>query len=164
MAELLKIEQMDISAIKPYKNNPRNNDNAVDAVAESIKRYGWKQPIVIDKNHEIIVGHTRYKAAKKLGMEVVPCVIADDLTEKEVREYRLVDNKVNELAEWNLEKLDIELDALDFDGYDWGFSITDFDWEDIGGLSDDNGSEADSQKLRCPFCGNVDSAKNFKKV
>ena len=111
-----------ISEIKPYEKNPRRNDEAVEYVAESIRLFGWKQPIVIDKNGVIIAGHTRYKAAKKLGLKSIPCLVADDLTEEQVKAYRLADNKVSEAAEWDWDLLDEELDGLlDFDMTVFGF-------------------------------------------
>ena len=118
----MKVEAKSIDEIKPYENNPRNNDDAVDAVANSIKEFGWQQPIVVDKDMVIIVGHTRYKAAKKLGMDKVPVVVASSLTPEQVKAYRLADNKVGELADWNLPKLNIELDDInDIDMSDFGF-------------------------------------------
>jgi ParB/RepB/Spo0J family partition protein len=90
--ESLKIIAKGISDIKPYENNPRNNDDAVDAVERSIKEFGWQQPIVVDKDNVIIAGHTRYKAAKKLGMKEVPVVVASNLSDEQVRAYRLADN------------------------------------------------------------------------
>lgn len=118
----MKVEAKSIDEIKPYENNPRNNDDAVDAVANSIKEFGWQQPIVVDNEGVIIAGHTRYKAAQKLGLKTVPVVVAKDLTEKQVKAYRLADNKVGELADWNLPKLNIELDDInDIDMSDFGF-------------------------------------------
>lgn len=96
----MQVESMSIDDIKPYENNPRDNDDAVDSVANSIKEFGWQQPIVVDKDNVIIVGHTRYKAAKKLGMDKVPVVVASKLTPEQVKAYRLADNKVGELADW----------------------------------------------------------------
>lgn len=101
-----------IGTIKPYKRNPRKNDNAVDAVAESIKQFGFKVPVIIDNDGVIVCGHTRYKAAKKLGIDSVPCIIADDLTEDEITAYRLVDNKTQELSTWDFGKLIAELKDL----------------------------------------------------
>ena len=103
------IEDIPISAVKPYEKNPRKNDKAVDGVAESIK-----QPIVIDKNGVIVAGHTRYKAALKLGFDTVPCVRADDLTQKQIKAYRILDNKLNELASWDFEMLGEELETFEF--------------------------------------------------
>ena len=92
----------------PYDNNPRNNKNAVEYVAESIKEFGFKVPLVIDKDNVIVCGHTRYLAAKKLGMEAVPCIIADDLTEEQINAYRLADNKVHEYSDQRASKNLIE--------------------------------------------------------
>lgn len=118
----MQVVAKSINEIKPYENNPRDNDDAVDAVANSIKEFGWQQPIVVDKDMVIIVGHTRYKAAKKLGMDKVPVVVASNLTPEQVKAYRLADNKVGELADWNLPKLNIELDDInDIDMSDFGF-------------------------------------------
>lgn len=113
-----------LSEIKPYENNPRHNDVAVEQVANSIKEFGWKQPIVIDKSGVIVVGHTRYKAAERLGLTDVPCVIADDLTDEQIKAYRLADNKTGELSTWDFELLDIELDGvLDIDMSNFGFDL-----------------------------------------
>ena len=159
----MDVREYAISKLKPYENNPRINDDAVDAVEESIRRYGWKQPIVIDKDGVIVVGHTRYKAAVRLGCKTVPCVVADDLTPEEIKEYRLVDNKTNEIAEWDFEKLDAELAELDFD-YDFGFSESGFDWEDVGTISDSSYEAPDKDMLQCPVCGAIDSKERFKKA
>lgn len=120
----MKIKNLPITELKPYENNPRINDAAVPAVAESIRQFGFKQPIVIDKNNVIVCGHTRYKAAIKLGLKTVPCVIADDLTDDQIKAYRLADNKVGELASWDMELLDIELEGIsDIDMGDFGFEL-----------------------------------------
>lgn len=111
-----------IKSIRPYEKNPRRNDEAVDAVAASIREFGWQQPIVVDKDGVIIAGHTRYKAAKKLKCDTVPVAVADDLTEDQVKAYRLADNKTGELAEWDTALLDEELAKLaDFDMSQFGF-------------------------------------------
>lgn len=111
-----------IKSIRPYEKNPRRNDEAVDAVAASIREFGWQQPIVVDKDGVIIAGHTRYKAAKKLKCDIVPVVVADDLTEDQVKAYRLADNKTGELAEWDTALLGEELAELaDFDMSQFGF-------------------------------------------
>lgn len=108
--------------LKPYENNPRKNDDAVKYVAESIKEFGFKVPIVIDKNNVIVAGHTRYKAAKKLKMSEVPCIIADDLTDEQIKAFRLADNKVAEKAEWDFDLLNTELDdIIDLDMELFGF-------------------------------------------
>ena len=118
----MNVKMIKISDINSYKNNPRKNANAVDAVANSIKEFGFKVPIVIDKNYEIVAGHTRVLAAKKLGLTEIPCVIADDLTPEQIRAYRLADNKTHELSEWDFDLLNIELDGIfDIDMGDFGF-------------------------------------------
>ncbi len=108
----MQIISKNIEEIKEYENNPRNNDNAVEYVARSIKDFGFKMPIIIDKNNVIVAGHTRYKAAKELNLTEVPCIVADDLTDEQIKAFRLVDNKSAELAEWNLELLNIELENI----------------------------------------------------
>ena len=115
-----------VSELIPYINNPRNNDDAVDAVASSIKNFGFKVPIVIDSNNEIINGHTRLKAAKKLGLETVPVIVADDLTPEQIKAFRLADNKVGEIATWDENALAVELEELknlDFDMSEFEFKI-----------------------------------------
>ena len=108
----------------PYEKNPRRNDEAVNYVMESIKSFGFKVPIVIDKDNIIVAGHTRHKAAKLLKLKEVPCIVADDLTEEQVKAFRLADNKVSEKAEWDFGLLDEELDdLLDFDMSAFGFEI-----------------------------------------
>lgn len=114
-----------IDDIRPYERNPRDNDRAVRHVAESIERFGFKVPIVIDREGVIITGHTRYKAAKRIGLDKVPCIVADDLTEEQAREFRIADNKVAEASEWDDGLLAAELAALEEAGVDMdglGFS------------------------------------------
>ena len=115
-----------LNDIKQYENNPRKNDEAVKYVAESIKEFGFKVPIVIDKDNVIVAGHTRWKAAKSLKIKEVPCIIADDLSEQQIKAYRLADNKVAEFAEWDFSILNLELDELiDFDMSTFGFEFDD---------------------------------------
>lgn len=118
-----EIEWMPIGCIKPYDRNPRRNDGAVEALAKSITEFGFKNPIIVDKDLVIIAGHTRLKAAKLLGLKEVPVVVASDLSEAQTRAYRLADNKIGELAEWDDDLLQEELDALEdeFDMEDFGF-------------------------------------------
>ena len=132
----MEILNKKIDEIIPYENNPRNNDEAVDYVAKSIEEFGFKVPIVIDKNNVIITGHTRLKASKKLGLEEVPCILADDLTDEQIKAFRLADNKVSEYATWNDDLLDIELDDLDIDMTDFGFDI-DIDEEETEIVEDE---------------------------
>lgn len=126
----MNIVEKKITDIQPYEKNPRRNDKAVQYVAESIRQFGFKVPIVLDTNNIVVAGHTRLKAAKKLGLSKVPCIVADDLTEEQVKAYRLADNKVSEAAEWDFELLDQELDDLiDFDMSAFGFEIPEDDKE-----------------------------------
>ena len=128
-----------IGKIQPYENNPRNNDNAVDAVAASIREFGWQQPIVVDKDGVIIAGHTRYKAAKKLGLAEVPVVVADKLTEEQIKAYRLADNKSGELAEWDSAALEEELAAIseiDMSAFGFDARISPEDFDDSFSLPD----------------------------
>ena len=140
----MKIENISVDKLIPYKNNPRINDEAVEPVAESIREFGFRVPLVIDKNNVVITGHTRLKAAKKLGLSSVPCVRADDLTEDQVKAFRVADNKVGEVAQWDLEKLEIELDEIELDMSAFGFELGDFDVPDFGGFDDgDDGEDED---------------------
>ena len=114
----MNIKNIKVEQLIPYINNPRRNDEAVDKVKASIQEFGFKVPLVIAKNNVVVTGHTRLKAAKQLGMEEVPCVVADDLTEAQIKAFRIADNRVAEYAEWDEELLKIELDELeemDFD-------------------------------------------------
>ena len=117
----MNILHLPLEEIHPYENNPRKNDSAVDAVAASIKQYGFLVPLVISADHEIITGHTRYKAAGRLGLSTVPCVIADELTDEQIRAFRLVDNKVGELASWDVDLLPLELADIAQDLSVFGF-------------------------------------------
>jgi len=121
----MEIEMLKLGDITPYDKNPRKNDASVDKVAASIKAFGFKVPIVIDKNNVVVCGHTRLKAAKKLKMDEVPCVRADDLTEEQIKAYRLADNKVGEDSQWDLDLLDEELgDIFEIDMEEFGFDLS----------------------------------------
>lgn len=134
----MQVVEKKITQIKPYEKNPRKNDNAVDAVANSISQFGFKNPIVIDKDGVIVCGHTRYKAAQKLGLDVVPCVVADDLTDEQIKAYRLADNKVSELAEWDIDLLGEELDDIfDIDMSDFGFDLSEDEEEETEVIEDE---------------------------
>src|SRR5439155_13773349 len=109
---VMKVELRPITSIRPYENNPRINDQAVDAVAASIREFGFRQPIVIDEAGVIVVGHTRYKAALKLGLKKVPVIVAKDLTPEKIKAYRIADNKTADLSDWNYDLLPIELSEL----------------------------------------------------
>jgi DNA modification methylase len=128
----MKIELRSITDIKPYPNNPRINDGAVDTVAGSIKEFGFRQPIVVDSDSVIICGHTRFKAAQKLGLEKVPVHVAKDLSPEQIKAYRIADNKTAELAEWNYDLLPIELADLQSCNYDLG--LLGFDQDELAKL------------------------------
>lgn len=119
-----QITYLPTDSLKPYKNNPRDNKNAVDAVAASIKEYGFRSPIIIDEQNTIINGHTRWKSAKQLGLTEVPCVKVTDLTEEQIREYRIIDNKTAEYATWDQDLLANELNDLDFGDLDFEFDFS----------------------------------------
>ena len=155
----MKIVYKNIETLHPYENNPRKNDDAVEALAQAIQKFGWKQPIVIDKDNVIVAGHTRYKAAKRLQLQTIPCVIADDLTDEEVRAYRLADNKIAELSGWDFEKLSEELDSI------INIDMTNFGFDNLSGLSEEiiaEFPEIDEEKPcknKCPVCGYQVSAR-----
>ena len=125
----MNILQLPLGDIHPYERNPRKNDKAVEAVAESIRQYGFLVPLVISADHVIVTGHTRYKASQKLGLAAVPCVVADELTPEQIKAFRLVDNKVGEIAEWDVDLLPLELADLAADLSVFGFeSVSDKDF------------------------------------
>ena len=131
----MEIRTLQISQIKPYPNNPRKNDEAVETVMESIKQCGYCQPILVDEDMVILAGHTRFKAIKRLGWEECPVVVRAGMTEEQKRKYRLLDNKTNEIAQWDNDLLMEELEGLDFEGFDFGF---DFGKDDTGDAVEDD--------------------------
>ena len=128
----MQIINMKLSEIHPYEKNPRFNDDAVASVANSIQKFGFRSPIVVDKDHIIICGHTRFKAAQSLGLDEVPVVIAADLTPEQVQAYRIADNKTAEIAEWNYELLPLEIKELQEANFD--LSLLGFDTEELDKL------------------------------
>ena len=116
----MQVELRPIATIQPYKNNPRINDQAVDVVAASIREFGFRQPIVVDVDGVIIVGHVRYKASLKLGLQKVPVHVAKDLTPEQIKAYRIGDNKTADISDWNYDLLPIELAELQGMNYDLG--------------------------------------------
>lgn len=161
----MEIIYKNIDELIPYENNPRLNDEAVEYVKNSIKEFGFKVPIVIDKDNVIIAGHTRIKASKELGIKNIPCIIADDLTEEQVKAFRLVDNKVSEKSMWDYNKLDEELDSiLDIDMSIFDFNITGICWDSIEELNEEIYEEPEKDLLMCPKCSHIDSKEHFKKV
>lgn len=146
-----KIVMMFTDELIPYNNNPRVNDGAVDAVAKSIEEFGFRNPIIVDKNNVIIAGHTRLKASQKLGLKKVPVIVADDLTDEQVNALRLVDNKTGELADWDFEKLQKELEGLNIDMTEFGFeNIEEPNLDDFFGEAPEK--EKEPKKVQCPHC------------
>lgn len=138
----------------PYENNPRNNDEAVDYVANSIKQFHFQVPIIIDKDNVVVAGHTRLKACKKLGIEEVHCIVADDLTEDQIKAFRIADNKVGEVSTWDIEKLGFELADIDIDMNEFG----DFGLEDD---SDNVDLENKEQKPELEFTEVLGEEHNY---
>ena len=136
----MQIEYLKLDELKPYENNPRNNESAVQYVANSIREFGFKVPIVIDKDKVIVAGHTRFKAAKQLGLEEAPCIIADDLSPEQIKAFRLADNKTAEMALWDDDLLKSELEGLldDFDMSDFGFFDEELDEAQEPEVEDDD--------------------------
>ncbi len=140
----MELKKMKLSEIKPYGKNPRKNDGAVDAVAESIKQCGYCSPIIVDENNVVLAGHTRLKALKKLGREECEVVVKEGLTEEQKQKYRILDNKTGEFAEWDFNVLDAQLPSLDFGDFDFGFDIQNVspdDFDDSFSLPDGDKSE-----------------------
>lgn len=160
----MNIVNVNINDIIPYDKNPRFNDEAVEYVANSIKEFGFKVPVVLDKNNVIVTGHTRIKACEKLGIEEIPCIYADDLTEEQVKAFRLADNKVGEIARWDFDLLNLELDDLNLDMEEFGFISNDIDWEDVEDLTEEKYEKPEHDMLQCPKCNHIDRKIHFKKV
>ena len=159
----MKLEKLKLSEIIPYENNPRKNDAAVNAVAESIRQCSYITPIIVDENHVIIAGHTRYKALMALGESEAECLVCDGLTEEQKKKYRFLDNKTGEKAAWDLMKLEVELEGLDLEGFDFfGMAVNlPVDGDGTGINKELTGStELDTEvfgdeefKYECPNCG-----------
>ena len=150
----MNVVERALASIHPYAKNPRKNEPAVDAVAASIQAFGFRVPIVIDGDGEIIAGHTRFLAAQKLGLETVPCVLADDLPPQKVRAFRLADNKTAELALWNDVLLAAELAAVaDIDMAAFGFDVSEFEALDLDGEEPQSRGRGSGKPCTCPKCG-----------
>lgn len=148
----MNILEMSPDDLIPYENNPRDNDSAVDAVAASIREFGFRVPIIIDKDNVIVAGHTRLKAAQALGLTSVPVIRADDLSEEQAREFRILDNKSSEYAEWNLDMMKKELEEISgIDMSEFGFMIEEIEKEKK--KTDREPKEA--TEICCPRCGRV---------
>ena len=156
-----KIVVKNVSELKGYEKNPRRNDDAVEAVANSIREFGFKVPIVIDSNNVIVAGHTRLKASIKLGLKEVPCIVADDLSPEQVKAFRLADNKTAEKAMWDFDLLNEELNEIT----NIDMSLFDFTNDDELELEDDIEpleKEVEKKLLKCPVCGHINEEKAFK--
>lgn len=150
----LEIKYVNIDDIKPYENNPRFNDNAVEYVKNSIKEFGFKVPMILDKDNKIVTGHTRYKASLELGLKEIPVIYADDLTEEQIKAFRLADNKVSEVAEWDWELLDEELEDIDIDMTEFNFTnYDDIDLEKFFEKTNNDKQEEKKKTITCPKCG-----------
>ena len=158
----MKLMELKLSEIHPYENNPRKNDDAVNAVAESIRQCSYITPIVVDENYVIIAGHTRYKALSALNYEAVPCLICEGLTEEQKKKYRYLDNKTGEKATWDIMKLEVELEGLDLEGFDFFGMAVDLtadtdkaqNRELTGSTELDTEEYGDEEfKYECPACG-----------
>lgn len=156
----MRLETLKLMEIVPYENNPRKNDVAVNSVAESIKQCSYITPVVVDENRVILAGHTRYKALKALGYEEIPCMVCESLTEEQKKKYRFLDNKTGEKATWDLMKLEVELEGIDLEGFDF-FGMAEDLTVEAGTERKANGStEFDTEvfgdeefKYECPACG-----------
>lgn len=144
-----------LADIVPYANNAKKHDKTqIKNVAESIKKYGWVQPLVIDEDGTIVIGHCRALAAEKLGIKEVPCVVVSDLTEEEINALRIVDNKTNE-SPWDFDLLSAELPEIDLSDFEFDFNIpTDFSDDMINDFFDEvEPKEKEPRKVQCPHCG-----------
>lgn len=161
----IEIKYIPINDIKPYKNNPRLNEDAIPYVMNSIKEFGFKNPIILDKNNVIVAGHTRLESAKRLDMKEVPVIYADDLTKEQIKAFRLADNKVAEKSMWDYTKLDEELDSiLDIDMSMFDFVDDDINWNDVEELTNETYDKPEHNMLECPNCHHIDRDIHFKKV
>ena len=144
----------------PYEKNPRKHDKAVKYVAKSIEQFGFKQPIIIDRDNVVVCGHTRLMATKRLGIEEVPCIVADDLTDEQIKAFRLADNKVAEQAEWDIGLLNEELDdILNVDMSDFGFDI--FSMDDLEEMEGYNSEEDDREHFSKTFVFPIEKKKQI---
>ena len=162
----MEIFNLKISELKPYEKNARINDNAVDYVANSIKQFGFNVPILIDKNNIIIAGHTRYKACLKLNKKNIPCILVDDLTDEQIKAYRLIDNKVAEMSSWDYEKLKDEMKILDSLGVDmnkFGFLKDDDIFIDFHTPPVATSEQSKNNEYVCPCCKKTILKEDLKK-
>lgn len=144
----MNVVEKKLADLRPYENNPRFNEDAVPVVEASIREFGFKVPIVVDKDGVIVAGHTRYEAARRIGLETVPCIVADDLTPEQVRAFRLADNKTAEFSGWDWDLLDNELTELSesFNMEDFGFEAIDSE-SLLAGIEANSVTEDSTEKI-----------------
>ena len=165
---MIKIIEKQCDDLIPYENNARINDKAVEAVAKSIKEFGMKNPIIIDKDNVIVAGHTRLKALQKLGIETAPCIIADDLTEEQIKAFRIADNSTAQIADWDMDKLMKELENIDYDMSQFGLEEqlaeiqANIEKDIITEEDKENNMEVEKHLCKCPVCGHINEEKAFK--
>ena len=163
---MISIIEQYVNDLIPYENNARINDKAIDIVANSIQEFGFKNPVIIDKNKVIVAGHTRVLACKKLGIDKVPCIVADDLTEEQIKAFRIADNSSAQVAEWDMEKLMAELETIDYDMEQFGLQeqLNQLQVNFDNGLEDEEYNDMGVQKhlCKCPVCGHINEEKAFK--
>ena len=150
----MQIKEINIETIKPYvRNAKKHGEVQIKNISESIKQFGFRQPIVLDKNMEIVIGHGRFEAAKKLGMKTVPCIMADDLSDEQIKKLRVIDNKVNE-SEWDLDLLSLDIMGIDFSDFD--IELPNFSEEkkpdEVPTEFKEYGDDIET-KCKCPRCG-----------
>lgn len=165
MEDKMEVIDVDVKKLVPYENNPRQiSADAINAVANSIKEFGFKQPLVVDDNNTIIVGHTRLLAAKKLKLKTVPVVVSKDLTPEQVKAYRLADNKTGELTDWQFEELENELEGIEtIDMSQLGFEQAEYK-DDDAELGDYTVPESNDPLVECPECHATFLRSKLKKV
>lgn len=155
----MEIYEIELKNIKPYENNAKNHDTRqISNVAESIKQFGFVQPIVIDKNNEIVIGHCRYESAKKLNMKKVPCIYVENLSKSQVKKLRNLDNKLNE-SQWDYDLLNLDIEDLSFEGFDIDWEIPDFQFEENSDYLKEQSTinlddyQSNKKQVECPKCG-----------
>jgi len=161
-----KIIYKKVDELKLNDRNPRKNDGAVETIIKSINEFGFRNPLIIDADNKVWCGNTRLKAARKIGLLEVPCIVAEDLTEEQIRKLALLDNKTSEIAEWDYDLLSEELADLDLSEFelDWNLPNSDIDWASVDDLSDKKYEEPEHNMLECPLCHHIDRDIHFRKV
>ena len=155
-----------VDELIPYENNPRINTKAVEIVKQSLQEFKFQNPIIIDANNVIVCGHTRLLASKELGLTEVPCIIADDLTEEQIKAFRIADNSSAQVAEWDMQKLMAELETIDYDMEQFGLQeqLNQIQLDIDNSLEDEEPTNMGVQKhlCKCPVCGHINEEKAFK--